>query len=74
MKWTPIKDVKIENIIKEIKKPRSCMPIVTKKQMKKTCQIEDCVYPDWEGGFSTGKHNFDKDGFCTTCGKTKEQI
>ena len=35
--------------------------------------LNNCIYPDGEGGFGTGKHNFDKKGFCIICGKTKEQ-
>ena len=29
---------------------------------------DECVYPDWEGGFIYDKHKFDKDGFCAICG------
>ena len=36
--------------------------------------MNDCIYPDWEGSVSKGKHNFGKDGFCIICGKTKEQV
>ena len=35
-----------------------------------------CIYPDWEGGFWEGKHNFGKNennDYCIICGKTKEQ-
>ncbi len=34
----------------------------------------DCLYPDWEGGMTSGNHTFDKDGFCIICGQTVEQI
>ena len=34
---------------------------------------DKCIYPDWEGGYETGLHNFDKDNYCILCGKTKEQ-
>jgi len=34
---------------------------------------DKCVYPDWCGGYEIGTHNFDKDGFCIICGKTKQQ-
>lgn len=30
------------------------------------------TYPDFEGGYEIGKHNFDKDGFCIFCGEKKE--
>jgi len=33
-----------------------------------------CYYPDWDGGFITGKHTFDKDGFCIFCGYKTETI
>lgn len=33
----------------------------------------ECVYPDWEGGVTRGKHSFDKDGYCNICGATKAQ-
>jgi ribonuclease HI len=29
----------------------------------------ECVYPDWEGGFIIGKHVFDNKGFCIMCGE-----
>lgn len=35
--------------------------------------MNECVYPDWEGGHIVGQHKFDKDGFCIFCG-TKEKI
>ena len=30
-----------------------------------------CYYPDWEepGSYEVGKHAFNKDGDCTTCGE-----
>ena len=31
--------------------------------------MNDCIYPDWEGGYELGTHNFDKDGYCSICGK-----
>jgi hypothetical protein len=33
--------------------------------------IKECTYPDWCGGYITGKHRFDKDGFCVICGVKK---
>jgi len=36
-------------------------------------RLSKCVYPDWEGGYDIGEHNFDNEGFCIICGKTIEQ-
>jgi len=37
--------------------------------MKALRKFKDkCIYPDWEGGFITGEHRFDKDGYCVICG------
>ena len=30
--------------------------------------INECVYPDWCGGYIYDKHKFDKDGYCAICG------
>ena len=30
-----------------------------------------CIYPNWDGTFSTGEHKYDKNGFCIICGKLK---
>jgi len=35
---------------------------------------ETCLYPDWEGGLIVGKHHFDKDGYCTTCGYKRKEM
>lgn len=31
--------------------------------------MTQCYYPDWEGGYTVGKHRFNKHGDCTTCGE-----
>jgi len=31
--------------------------------------MNDCVYPNWEGGLEQSHHIFDKDGCCIVCGK-----
>ena len=37
--------------------------------MKALRKFKDkCIYSDWEGGFITGEHRFDKDGYCVICG------
>ena len=37
--------------------------------MKALRKFKDkCIYLDWEGGFITGEHRFDKDGYCVICG------
>lgn len=33
--------------------------------------MSKCIYPDFEGGYYVGKHNFDKDGWCCICGEHK---
>lgn len=30
---------------------------------------KQCVYPDWEGGFTKDEHVWGKDGFCGVCGE-----
>lgn len=32
----------------------------------------ECIYPDWQGGYETGVHKYDKDGFCIICGHKKQ--
>ena len=32
----------------------------------------NCVYPDWERGYITGPHHYDKDGYCNICGHFKQ--
>ena len=34
---------------------------------------DDCIYPDWEGGYERGEHVWGKDGYCCVCGKTKRE-
>jgi hypothetical protein len=66
----------MKQMMKQIRKPRKYPKIATEKDLKKACKIAEdmCVYPNYENGFSSGKHNFDKKGFCIICGKTKEQV
>lgn len=48
-----------------------------KKVPSKTFLVEDCVYPDYEGGYVRKPHklkDFDKDGFCRICGRTIKQL
>jgi hypothetical protein len=33
----------------------------------------ECVYPDWDGGFTREKHIWDRDGFCIICGTKREE-
>jgi len=34
----------------------------------------DCIYPDWEGGYTAGKHLMDNDGYCRVCGMRQAEI
>jgi len=56
--------------VKNIKTGLNINIMKTEAQIQaKIKEIKDeCVYPDWEGGYIYGKHRYDKDGYCVICG------
>lgn len=44
----------------------------TKREIEEEIE-EECITPDWEGGFIRRKHKFNKNGFCIFCGKEKTE-
>lgn len=46
--------------------------LVERAERKQAAQ-NDCIYPDYEGGLTRGKHSFDRDGYCNVCGMKRAQ-
>ncbi len=61
---TPIKELR-EDALKHYKE--ASMAISHHNSFVVSC-INECIYPDWCGGYIVDKHRFDKDGFCAICG------